>query len=623
MIKSNLKLIVSSLLMLIVLVQCSTTDADFSLEDPEQLAKSELVTPGNGSENQSTSVELTWKATTGAQHYNIKVSEDPEFESVSVDELTEKKSFKDTLNLQAGKEYFWKIRSLKNGQSGPWSDTWNFTTSTVEKQPITVDLISPVNNGEENAADIYFEWEAALEGRDYHFQVSEDQNFETAIIDSIVENTSLALSDLKGGKQYYWRVSPILNAETGAWSETSVFSTGAEDPSSPAPVSNSAFVSAQNSNFVVDGQVFRYAGTNAYHLPNYEKSDSRVVDEAFDSFQEAGVSVVRTWGFYDGPPQYSGDITLQPRAGEYNEEDLRHFDNMIAKGKEHNVRFVIALTNFWTQLGGICEYNKWAGESTCDVNGGAMSTFINGAEQQRLYKEYISMLLNRVNTVTGVAYKDEPAIFAWEIINEGRNRGEHPTEIRDWYQDIARYIKSIDTNHMVATGEEGFDDGAPAEYSSDQYSNNYVLRAGEGTSYVLNTAIPEIDFGGAHWYPSEWGYEISEWGANPEADLNLLKAQQAWMGDHANIAESHGKPFVMGEYGFPGWGDSRVEAVYEDFWSYAEEINLDGSLIWQFTADFTKCSEYGGNICWPGGRQDQKLYTGFVDHLNRMAASTN
>src|SRR5690625_5843239 len=74
--------------------------------------------------------------------------------------------------------------------------------------------------------------------------------------------------------------------------------------------------------------------------------------------------------------------------------------------------------------------------------------FLNHPDTQQWFKDYISMLLNRVNTATGIAYKDEPAIFAWQIMNEGRNPGEDPMILRNWYAGMARYIKSIAPNHM-------------------------------------------------------------------------------------------------------------------------------------------------------------------------------
>jgi mannan endo-1,4-beta-mannosidase len=228
------------------------------------------------------------------------------------------------------------------------------------------------------------------------------------------------------------------------------------------------------------------------------------------------------------------------------------------------------------------------------------------------------MLLDRTNSVTGVKYKNEPAVFSWEIINEGRNRKNPPQQLRNWYQNIAKYIKLIDLNHMVSTGEEGFDYKKPSQYSISQYSNTYILRPHQGTSFIANTKIPEIDYATAHWYPSGWGWFIKSWIASTTKDDNLIKAQHAWMKDHMKIAHNLGKPFVMGEYGFPGWGDARDQEIYKDFWNTAEKIKLDGSLLWEFTINYRKCYEYGGNICWPGGRKDKKLYDEFRNYIQTM-----
>ena len=379
------------------------------------------------------------------------------------------------------------------------------------------------------------------------------------------------------------------------------------------PAVKSGFVHIQNGSFALDGNEFRFAGSNAYYLPNYNKLDPTVVERTFNTFNAAGISVVRMWAFYDGYDcGYSSvdnnENVIQTAPGIYNEAALRDLDFIIARGKQQNIRFILPLINYWDELGGICQYNTWAGASNPSAN---MEFFLSNKKTQLWFKEYIYMLLNRVNTYTGVAYKNEPAIFSWQIMNEGRNSGQDPAILRDWYQEIAQYIKSIDPNHLVGTGEEGFDHNKPSVYSIDQYSNRYPLRANEGTSYLMNTAIPEIDYGNAHWYPSEYGFGHT-------ITQNLLTAQNAWLRDHLQIAKRFGKPFILGEYGFPGWGDKRVETMYTALWSEAEEIGLDGSLLWQLTSDYTKCTEFGGNICWPSGREDTELFLAFMDHIYTM-----
>jgi len=378
----------------------------------------------------------------------------------------------------------------------------------------------------------------------------------------------------------------------------------------------SGFVQTDQGRFVLDGEVFRFAGTNAYYLPNYEKLDPGVVDRAFDAFEEAGISVVRMWAFYDGYDcGYSrndpNENVIQTEPGVYSEEALQHLDSVIAKGKERGIRFILPLINFWDELGGVCQYNTWAGAPNPSRD---TEFFINNSETQTWYRDYVSMLLNRVNTVTGVAYKDEPAIFSWQIMNEGRNPGGDPEVMFNWYKEIASFIKSIDSNHLLTTGEDGFDEGVPADYSVDEYSNKYVLQAGVGTSYTRNITIPEIDYGNAHWYAEDFGF-------GGTVNDSMKRAQRAWINDHKEIAARHGKPFVLGEYGHEGFGDSSVLDIYRELWSYAEEIGLDGSTIWQLTADGTKCYEFGGNICYPGGRGDQELFDSFRDHVRMMAES--
>lgn len=402
---------------------------------------------------------------------------------------------------------------------------------------------------------------------------------------------------------FIFALSILAIAHCKSISDTSGSST--QDVIPPPPITDS-FVKAENGNFTLDGKPFRFAGTNAYYLPNYEKIDRESVDQTLRSFVDAGISVVRIWGFYDGPPQYDGDITFQPQPGVYSEGNLRYLDDLIARGKKYNIRFIIAFSNYWDALGGMPQYNAWDG----NPNGG-MAHFISDATTQTWYQKYIYMLLNRVNSATGIAYKNEPAIFSWEIMNEARLPGADPTILRDWYQKMARLIKSQDSNHMVSTGEEGFESGSAIGYSIDQYTNKYVLNSNEGTSYRLNTAIPEIDYGSAHWYPDHWGFGNSN-------STELLKAQRAWLTDHARIAQELGKPFLLGEYGFSGWGDNRTIAIYNDLWAHAEAIQLDGSLLWQLTIDYVKCYEFGGNICWPGGRQDRDLYFSFRDHIRKM-----
>ena len=631
------KLILPVVLLLAILTQCDSVSSDADKPDPDfttqftspvngtadaiTTKEMTLRSPENNADKVSSILKFTWNKLQNTSEYVYQLSDNRTFNSLILETNVKETSYiPDVLVYQ--KKYFWRVRGA--GDKNAWSEVRSFTTGTKENdEEITsteVTLLSPQHNSSDVSPDFEFSWKALSGVSQYEYQLSDNSSFSSVLQKKTVAGTSYKPDGLVHQKKYHWRVKIAGNG--GEWSETWTFTTGTKNdngdtstppPPSPPPPSSGSFVSTHNSNFVLNGEILRFAGTNAYYLPNYEKLNSGVVDRALNLFQDTGVSVVRMWGFYDGfdcgySKNDSSENVIQTSPGVYSESALRDLDRVIAKGKDRGIKFIIPFVNYWDELGGICQYNTWAGASNPSTN---MDFFISNSQTQKWFKDYISMLLNRVNTVTGVAYKDEPAIFAWQIMNEGRNRGQHHNVLRNWYQEIAQHIKSIDPNHLVSTGEEGFDEGTPSQYSVDQYSNTYVLRANEGTSYIANTSIPEIDFGSAHWYPGEFGFGST-------VNENLLKAQRAWLSDHQKIAQNAGKPFYIGEFGLAGWGDDRVKEMYDALYKHAEEIKLDGNLLWQLVADGTKCWEFGGNICYPGGRADTDLYNKFKQHVTNM-----
>jgi mannan endo-1,4-beta-mannosidase len=73
------------------------------------------------------------------------------------------------------------------------------------------------------------------------------------------------------------------------------------------------------------------------------------------------------------------------------------------------------------------------------------------------YKNYVKTVVTRENTYTKVLYSEDPTIFAWELANEASttanyeiNLGITPGSlVKNWTCEMAAYVKTLDSNHMV------------------------------------------------------------------------------------------------------------------------------------------------------------------------------
>lgn len=333
-----------------------------------------------------------------------------------------------------------------------------------------------------------------------------------------------------------------------------------------AGAASSGFVQRCGINFCLDGKTYYFAGANTYDVFTYGGSygdtetqymDKARIDAHMAELQADKVSVLRLWMF-----SHESWHGFETGKGVYNDQQFALFDYVIEAAKAHDIRLIPVFENYWEAYGGIDTRLKWEGLSGGHPGRAVFfdKTRCPGCFTQ--YKNYVNYALNRTNHYSGVKYKDEPAIFAWELMNEPRYQDVSADEnksgatLRKWVDEMASYVKSIDPNHLVGTGMEG-------------HESRYGFGGDEGNPFVYIHQSPYIDFTSAHPYPN------AGW-ANLTLDQTRTLIAK-WISDSHDVV---GKPFFMGEFNTEGNAD-RVAwwtALYADF----EARDGDGSAFWWY-----------------------------------------
>ncbi len=313
----------------------------------------------------------------------------------------------------------------------------------------------------------------------------------------------------------------------------------------PAPAPQSALDVTRNppASFVVDGKPFCFAGSNNYY-PIFKPKP--VVDDLFDAAHGLGLKVMRVWGMLDrgsldgSVPNADGegskdgvyfqywDPTQRRPAYNDGENGLQRLDYVLAAAAKHDIKLIVVLLNNWRAFGGIDQYLIWYGRNR-------HHEFFTAPEPRQAYRDWVAHVLSRKNTLNGRVYRDDPTVFAWELANEPRCRGGNDFDassgwdkrtLTNWASEMSTYIKSLDTNHLVSVGDEGFlDDGGA----------HFAYQASDGVDHAALTGLPAIDFGTFHLYPEDW--------QAPEG------FGERWILDHLQVARDLGKPTILEEYG--------------------------------------------------------------------------
>jgi mannan endo-1,4-beta-mannosidase len=296
-----------------------------------------------------------------------------------------------------------------------------------------------------------------------------------------------------------------------------------------------AFVTVKDGRFVLNRKPCYFAGANFWQGMNLAvdgpSGDRPRLLRELDRLRDLGLTNLRVMASSEGPntEPFRMVPALMISPGEYDGSVLDGLDFLLAEMGKRGLRAVMVLNNFWQWSGGMAQYVSWH-EKTAIPYPGNYEKFIDYSakfygypECQDWFRGHIAMVVGRTNPYTGLKYKDDPAVFSWELANEPRR---YP---QDWIDETSAYIKSLDPNHLVTTGSEG----APPEE--------------KGQDFVKTHSAPGIDYVTIHIWPQNWGWYDPKRPATYRSTAEPLAV--AYFRKLAEQTKAMGKPLVLEEFG--------------------------------------------------------------------------
>ena len=378
-------------------------------------------------------------------------------------------------------------------------------------------------------------------------------------------------------------------------------------------------VHSDNWNFVnmESGDIFIPFGANYFDPETgwapkiWQKFDKNRVQEHFHMMADAGVNIARV---------FLSCTSFQPEPDSILKDGLEKLDTMIEIAKQTEIRLMFTGPDAWEGAPGYWKPDRYAGEPALKA------------------LEYFWHEI-------GSRYKDETAIFAWDLLNEPMILWESKVMLQKWhnwlldkYKDTASLakawddlgdgesletaaipqndvnagnqrlydyqlfresiawewtkrqvdaIREVDPNHMVTVGL--------IQWSFPLVRASWGGNAGKPGGYAAfnpKKLAPLLDFTCIHFYPV-----LGDPGNPESADLNTRYLQAA--ADYCYA----GKPVVLGEYGWHGGGEMKGKyhpESYQSAWNNravrATTGLISGWLVWAFsdTPSSTDLTIYGG-----------------------------
>jgi mannan endo-1,4-beta-mannosidase len=418
-----------------------------------------------------------------------------------------------------------------------------------------------------------------------------------------------------------------------------------------ARTNQTAFVTVKDGRLWDGDKPLLFFGSNFYRLALSDAFGGQVaqetvsgkvyypqIEKVMENYAAEGIRVVRLWTFScEGsrgtnviPPILNKDFSLNPQG-------IRQLDFTVASAARHGIRLIFPLVNFEHEY---CGMEWWVENTQNTLKAEDQANFITScvdssgkpkllvkppqscpsdlrpaATKELFYtepavkskfKDYVTRLLHRSNSYTGVSLRDDPTILAFELANEPHTsdyyecmmtglgaktidachsdmqKGAYGTYkagtiVYQWLNEMGTFVKSQAPRHLLATGEEAYRNAHEDPKCLAKHS--WIHNGSKGVDYARNATIPSIDIMSTHLYPDNW--------AIPVEDLDWF--DHCVFKDRARLARENGKPIYLEESGFseipyPGKPDTYIRNrpyYLSRMFRYATEASYQGVMVWQ------------------------------------------
>lgn len=327
---------------------------------------------------------------------------------------------------------------------------------------------------------------------------------------------------------------------------------------------SNSFVQRAGSKLMLDGTQFRYSGPNIEwlglegygpHDPIGTRYPSKFeIEDAFATAAEMGARVVRsqTMGDTVGCP-----LCVEPELGKFNGAGFQASDYALATARKHGMKVIVTLIGDCATctLGGIGQYIAWEKKQN-------PQEFFTDPALIAAYEKHVDAVLNHMNPLTGIRYKDDPTILAWENCNMcgliallSNGNTDALRQVSDWVETVGKHIKAEDSRHLyldtsgifraypkvldnqtpdLVTFEyyphwDAFIGGGAERTTAASFSRDAALITGHGKAYIVN----------------EFGWDRTDWKTQDDlqAVLSTLANDPNVSGDDFWALQAHAENF--------------------------------------------------------------------------------